>query len=90
MLPSIRSSDSLIGGLCREAAAIRCHSGQISAALSRCRDPRLAGRLQQEQQRLLGRRNEIQQAALTWRSRCQGCSTGIELLIELCRRPPVS
>lgn len=87
MSPSVCSSDSLIGSLCREAATIRAHTGQICTATAHCQDPQLLNRLERERRRLQRRRDELKTIAHQLRQQRGIDRLALDFLIELCSRP---
>ncbi|MCH9715329.1 MAG: hypothetical protein K0U63_12465 [Cyanobacteria bacterium] len=84
---SVRCSDSLMAGLCREVDRARQRGGQLLALLARCQDRGLGLRLRQELVRLQERRRELLATALSWQESDRADPLALEFLIELCSRP---
>lgn len=82
-----QQSDSLIGSLCREAAALRCRWQQVIDELARCREASLIGRLRQEQLVLQRRRRVLQDSVRQLQRGWTGDPLGLAFLNELTHRP---
>ena len=82
-----QASDSLIGSLCREMAALRQSWQLLNRHLSTCRDAQLHLRLQREVARLQRRRLAIQGLARTMGRLPLRDPLGASFLLELASRP---
>jgi hypothetical protein len=87
MASFVSTSDTVIGGLCREVDGIRQRCQQLSASMRHCQDTGLFARLRQEQQRLQRRRIELLDAARSWQQRGAMDPLAIDFLIEISSRP---
>ena len=87
-MPAItKTSDSLIGSLCREVDRMRQRYSQLAALSRTCSNPGLLQRLKAEWLQLEQRREELLSTARRWRQqRCCSDALGLEFLIELCER----
>ena len=84
---TVRSSDSVIGSLCREVDATRRRCHQVEASMHRCQDRGLLLRLGRERDQLQARRRELLATARAWRRRDVADPLALDVLIELSRRP---
>ena len=84
---SVRCSDSLMAGLCREVDRARQRGGQLLALMGRCQDRGLMLRLRQELLRLQERRRALLAMARSWQESDGTDPLALEFLIELCSRP---
>ncbi len=82
-----QASDSLIGSLCREMAALRQSWQLLNGHLATCRDSQLRQRLGREAARLQRRRLAIQRLARTMVRLPLGDPLGASFLLEVASRP---
>jgi hypothetical protein len=87
MHATVRTSDSVVGSLCREVDAIRQRSRVLIQAMARCQSRGLLLRLQGDLAQLQARRLELQATARTWQRRGVGDPLGMAFLIEIASRP---
>jgi hypothetical protein len=87
MSTTCQASDSLIGSLCREMAALRQGWLLLQGHLGVCRDAQLRLRLHREAARLQRRRLDIQGLARTMARLPLRDPLGASFLLELARRP---
>ena len=87
MATTTLTSESLIGSLCREMAALRQSWQLLNGHLSSCRDSQLRQRLQREVARLQRRRLAIQGLARTMARLPLRDPLGASFLLELAGRP---
>jgi hypothetical protein len=85
-----QASDSLIGSLCREMAALRQSWQLLNGHLSTCRDSQLRQRLGREAAHLQRRRLAIQDLARTMARLPLRDPLGASFLLELACRPLTS
>jgi len=82
-----KTSDSLIGSLCREVDRMRQRCSQLATLIRTCSNPGLLQRLKAEWLQLELGREELLNMARRWREqRCCSDALGLEFLIELCER----
>lgn len=87
MTTTTQPSESLIGSLCREMAALRQSWQLLNGHLSACRDAKLRLRLRREAARLQRRRLEIQRLARTMARLPLRDPLGASFLLEVAARP---
>ena len=86
MYKSLTSSDSLIGGLCREIDYIRQRYKNVSISLTISKDKSLRKRLLDEIFNLQNRREELIKISSSFYE-YRETSISISFLYELCKRP---
>jgi ABC-type protease/lipase transport system fused ATPase/permease subunit len=86
MATTTQISDSLIGSLCRDMAAVRQSWNSLQGLLSQCRDERLRLRLGRETTRLQLRRLELQHQARAMTRLPLRDPLGAAFLLELTSR----
>jgi hypothetical protein len=87
MATTTLTSESLIGSLCREMAALRQSWQLLNGHLGACRDAQLRLRLHREAARLQRRRLDIQGLARTMARLPLRDPLGASFLLELAGRP---
>lgn len=87
MTTTTQTSDSLVGSLCREMAALRQGWQLLNGLLIECREERLLVRLGQEATRLQLRRLELQRLARALTRLPLRDPLGAAFLLELTGRP---
>lgn len=87
MPTTCQASDSLIGSLCREMAALRQSLQLLNGHLTTCRDAQLHLRLRREAAHLQRRRLDIQGLARTMARLPLRDPLGASFLLELAGRP---
>lgn len=84
---TVRTSDSVVGSLCREVDAIRQRSRVLTQAMGRCQHGGLLIRLQRDLAQLQERRRELLATARAWQRRGVNDPLGMAFLVELASRP---
>lgn len=87
MTTTTQTSESLIGSLCREMAALHQSWQLLNGHLSACRDAQLHRRLRREAERLQRRRLDIQRLASTVARLPLRDPLGASFLLEVASRP---
>jgi hypothetical protein len=87
MAAAVPISDSVVGSLCREVAAIRQRSRMLAQAMARCQSSGLLQRLHRELGQIQARQRELLATARAWQRRGVSDPLGMAFLIEISSRP---